>query len=77
MAWWVGLVVAAHFVPLGLLLSDWTVSVLGGLMVGVLVALLPRLRQGTATTSSTVGPVMGSSLLLYGLATAAVIGFTA
>lgn len=77
MAWWVGLVVALHFVPLGILLGDWSVSVLGGLMVGALVALLPRLRRGTATTSSTVGPVMGSSLLVYGLATAAVIGFSA
>jgi len=72
MAWWVGLVVAVHFVPLAFLLSDPSIAVIGVLQVVALVALLPRLRRADNPTSATVGPVMGYSLLAYGLVTAAV-----
>jgi uncharacterized membrane protein len=70
MAWWVGLVVAAHFVPLAFLLSDLSIAVVGVLQVVALLALLPSLRKADNPTSATVGPVMGFSLLTYGLVTA-------
>lgn len=73
MAWWVGLVVAAHFVPLAFLLSDLSIGVVGVLQVVVLVVLLPRLRRADTPTSATVGPVMGYSLPAYALATAGVV----
>ncbi len=73
MAWWVALVVAAHFVPLAFLLADLSIAVVGALQVAALVALLPRLRRSDTPTSATVGPVMGYSLLAYAVATAVVV----
>jgi hypothetical protein len=75
MAWWVAIVVAVHFVPLAFLLSDPSIAVVGVLRAVVLFALLPHLRRTNSTTSATVGPVMGYSLLAYGLLTAAVVAF--
>lgn len=72
MAWWVALVVALHFVPLGLLLADATVIVLGVLQTVALVALVPTLRRAQYRTSRVVGPVMGFSLLAYALVSAVV-----
>lgn len=76
MAWWVGLVVAAHFVPLAFLLSDLSIGVVGLLQVVALLALLPRLRRAHTPTSSTVGPVMGYSLLGYAVVTAGMVVFS-
>jgi uncharacterized membrane protein len=73
MAWWVALVVAAHFVPLAFLLSDASIAVVGVLQLGALAVLLPRLRRTDTPTSAVVGPVMGFSLLAYALVTALVI----
>lgn len=73
MAWWVGLVVAVHFVPLAFLLSDLSIGVVGVLQVVALLVLLPRLRREDTPTSATVGPVMGYSLLAYALVTAGVV----
>ena len=63
MAWWVALVVALHFIPLAFLLVDPTLAVAGGALAVVLAALVPRLRQRSGPTSSTVGATMGGTLL--------------
>lgn len=63
MAWWVAAVVAGHFLPLALLLTDPGVAVAGAVQLAALLALLPRLRADTAPTSRLVGPVMGTTLL--------------
>jgi hypothetical protein len=54
MAWWVGFVVAAHFVPLAFLLSDLSIGVVGVLQVVALLALLRRLRRAADPSSATV-----------------------
>jgi hypothetical protein len=72
MAWWVALVVALHFIPLGLLLADVTVLVLGVLQAVALLALVPLLRRAEFRTSRVVGPVMGFSLLAYAVVSAIV-----
>jgi hypothetical protein len=72
MAWWVALVVAVHFIPLGLLLEDWTVVAFGLLQGAGLWWLLHRLRAGEGPTSGVVGPFMGFSLLGYACLSAVV-----
>lgn len=67
MSWWVAVVVASHFVPLALLLDDWSLIGLGAGQVVLLLALLPRLRRDSAPTSRLAGPVMGGSLLVFAL----------
>ncbi|RJL35269.1 hypothetical protein [Bailinhaonella thermotolerans] len=67
MAWWVALVVAAHFWPLALLLGDAGVAVVGVVQAIALVAVVPRLRGGATTTSRAAGPIMGGTLLLSAL----------
>ncbi|QVQ51495.1 hypothetical protein J4H86_22290 [Spiractinospora alimapuensis] len=72
MAWWVAVVVAAHFVPLAALLQDVSVAALG-LVQGVGLAwLVPRLRGSDISTSRYVGPVMGVALLGFALVSAGV-----
>ncbi|QQQ78874.1 hypothetical protein IOD16_10840 [Saccharothrix sp. 6-C] len=63
-AWWVAAVVAAHFLPLAVLLEDWAVAVVGFAQLALLCSLLPRLRRDGLTSSRLVGPVMGATLLL-------------
>ncbi|WP_029138809.1 hypothetical protein [Nakamurella lactea] len=65
MAWWVGLVVAVHFLPLAWLLDDASIAVIGALELVILVGLHRRLRSDTRTTSAQVGAAMGTSLLAY------------
>ena len=65
MAWWVAMVVALHFVPLAVLLDDWSLAVLGSIQVLFLAVLVPRLRRATGVTSRLVGPVMGGTLLAF------------
>lgn len=72
MAWWVALVVAVHFIPLGLLLADGTVIVLGALQTIALLAVIPLLRRAEHRTSRVVGPLMGFSLLAYAVVSAIV-----
>lgn len=74
MAWWVVVIVAAHFLPLAWLLSDPTIAALGACQLVALAVLVPRLRHSKRATSRTVGPVMGGSLLSYALSAAAVLG---
>ncbi|SDL23710.1 hypothetical protein [Nonomuraea jiangxiensis] len=64
MAWWVALVVAAHFLPLALLLNDIGVAVVGVVQLVVLGVAAPRLRATTTASSRTAGPIMGTTLLL-------------
>lgn len=67
MAWWVGLVVALHFVPLGWLLGDWSVAALGVLLSAGVVALVPAIRRSARPSSALVGPLLGGVLLAFGL----------
>jgi hypothetical protein len=64
MAWWVAIVVAAHFLPLALLLEDVGIAVAGLVQLVALGAVVPRLRAGDATSSRLAGPVMGVILLV-------------
>lgn len=65
MAWWVAVVVAAHFVPLAFFFRDVSLALLGCIQGIALAALLPRLRSGDGPTSRLVGPVMGVTLLTF------------
>lgn len=64
MAWWVAVVVAAHFLPLALLLEDAGVAVAGVVQLVALGSVVPRLRATDTTTSRVAGPVMGVILLV-------------
>jgi hypothetical protein len=64
MAWWVAIVVAAHFLPLALLLSDFGVAVVGVVQLVALGAVVPRLRVATTPSSRLAAPIMGASLLV-------------
>ncbi|QKW36289.1 hypothetical protein HUT06_21505 [Actinomadura sp. NAK00032] len=64
MAWWVAVVVAAHFLPLAQLLEDAGVAVVGVVQLVALCSVAPRPRHTTARTSRSAGPIMGATLLL-------------
>lgn len=64
-AWWIALVVAAHFIPLGLVLSDWSDVVLGVVLTVAIVLVRRPLAQREGPTSALVGPIMGFSLLAF------------
>lgn len=70
-AWWIGLVVALHFVPLGLVLGDPADVVLGVGLTIVLLAVRGRLARSSGTTSAVVGPLIGFSLLGFAIVSAA------
>lgn len=72
MAWWVAVVVAAHFLPLALLLNDAGVATVGVVQLVALGAVVPRLRRTTASTSRSAGPIMGGTLLLSAAISAAI-----
>ncbi|MCI2264249.1 hypothetical protein [Sediminivirga luteola] len=69
-AWWVGLVVALHFVPLALLLADLSLVLLGAIQTAGLLLLVRPLRHQKQATSRLVGPLMGLTLLAFGLVSA-------
>lgn len=71
MAWWVALVVAAHFLPLAWMLEDPSIAVAGAVQLIALAAIVPSLRRTRRTTSALVGVVMGATLLTYALISAA------
>ncbi|WP_049559566.1 hypothetical protein [Nonomuraea sp. SBT364] len=64
MAWWVALVVAAHFLPLALLLNDVGVAAVGVVQLIALAVVGTRLRGTTTPSSRSAAPVMGATLLL-------------
>lgn len=64
-AWWVALVVAAHFIPLAFLVADMSLVLLGVVQAAALLALVKPMRGGRWSTSRLVGPVMGVSMLLF------------
>ncbi|CCH29672.1 hypothetical protein ABZ816_15000 [Actinosynnema sp. NPDC047251] len=64
MAWWVAVVVAVHFLPLALFLSDFGVAAVGVAQLAALGWAVPRLRAVTTTSSRLAGPIMGVSLLI-------------
>lgn len=72
MAWWVALVVAAHFPPLALLLNDIGVAVVGIVQLVALGVAGSRSRGGTTPSSRTAGPIMGATLLLSAAISAAI-----
>ncbi|GAA3720536.1 hypothetical protein GCM10022224_103290 [Nonomuraea antimicrobica] len=72
MAWWVALVVAAHFLPLALLLNDIGVAVVGVVQLVALGAVVRRLRGTPTPSSQLAGPIMGATLLLSAAISAAI-----
>ncbi|MEV5890176.1 hypothetical protein [Nonomuraea fuscirosea] len=64
MAWWVALVVAAHFLPLALLLNDLGVAVVGLVQLAALGLVARPLRATSTPSSRSAGPIMGATLLL-------------
>ncbi|OQO90744.1 hypothetical protein B1813_14480 [Saccharomonospora piscinae] len=60
----VALVVAAHFVPLAVLLQDWALAILGVLQFALVVAAARFARRWSLTPSFPIGVAMGSTLLL-------------
>lgn len=73
MAWWVALVVGAHFLPLAFLLDDASIGVFGLLQCAGLVLLGRFLRRSDVTASRYVGPLMGASLLAYAVVSAGLV----
>lgn len=65
MAWWVAVVVAAHFLSLAWLLHGPWLAVLGAAQLVALAVLVPVLHASSMPTSRWVGPLMGLTLLLY------------
>lgn len=72
MAWWVALVVAVHFLSLAWLLNGLSLAALAGVQVVALVIAALRMRADSHPTSRFVGPIMGSTLLAYALASGVV-----
>lgn len=73
MAWWVAVVVAAHFLPLAALLADWSIALFGVLQSAGLLAFVPRLRRADVPTSRAVGTWMGGTLVAFALASAGML----
>jgi hypothetical protein len=67
---WVAIVVALHFVPLGLMLEDRSMIVLGVVQCALVVAVTAWVRRRPLTPSFPIGVAMGSTLLVYAVATA-------
>ena len=68
-AWWIAMVVALHFIPLGLIvLGDLSVVILGCVQAAMLLAIIRSLKRQSGTTSRVVGPMLGATLLIFGLA---------
>lgn len=67
-AWWIALVVALHFIPLAVLLGDWSLVVLSAAQTLGLILLVPRLQVTERATSHLAGPLMGSTLLAFACA---------
>lgn len=67
----VGAVVAAHFVPLGVLLDDGVLVAFGVVQLALVAGAVVVARRRTLAPSFAVGAVMGGSLLLAALVSAA------
>lgn len=76
MAWWVAVVVAAHFIPLAVLLDDLSLLALAAIQIALLVALRGRLKASEVTTSRLAGPAMGASLLGFACVSVVVFAFS-
>lgn len=72
MAWWIAVVVAAHFVSLAWLLDGVSLAVLGALQLVALAIGAGLARDGEVPTSRWVGPLMGVSILTYAIVGAVV-----
>ncbi|KQQ05950.1 MULTISPECIES: hypothetical protein [unclassified Rathayibacter] len=66
----VAVVVAAHFVPLGVMLRDPALVVFGVVQLALVVAAVIVARRRGATPSFAIGVTMGTSLLLAALVSA-------
>lgn len=71
-AWWVAMVVALHFIPLGVVFGDAAYAILGVLQAAALLVALPRIRRSTHSSSRLTGPIMGGSLLAFAVVSAVV-----
>ncbi|QHC68175.1 hypothetical protein Q0F99_06895 [Rathayibacter oskolensis] len=67
----VGAVVAAHFVPLGVMLQDPGLAVFGIVQLALVAAAVVVARRRGSTPSFVVGATMGASLLLAAVVSAA------
>lgn len=72
-AWWIGLVIAVHFIPLGLILADWANLVLGAGLTTAVMLVRPRLARTDGPSSAVVGPIIGFSLLGFAILSALVL----
>lgn len=63
--WWIGLCVAAHFVPLAWVFEDWSYLVLTAVQVVGLVLLVPLLKAAKYPTSRWACPWIGATFLAY------------
>lgn len=70
-AWWVALVVAAHFVPLAFLVEDGSLILLGLVQAAGLLLMTRPLRGKQWSTSRLVGPMMGVSMLFFAVVSSA------
>ncbi|WP_201023183.1 hypothetical protein [Serinicoccus chungangensis] len=73
MAWWVAVVVAAHFLSLSWIFGGWILTALGIVQLGGLIRMFGPLRRTEAPTSRVVGPWMGATIF----GTALVLGVSA
>lgn len=64
-AWWIGLCVALHFIPLAWLFNDWSYVVLALIQALGLVLLLPTLKRDDYPTSRWAAPWIGLTFLLF------------
>lgn len=71
-AWWVAVVVALHFISLAWIFSGRTLVLLAAVELILLVVLAVLIRGADDPTSRWVGPIMGATILLYGLINGAV-----
>ncbi|MFC7625129.1 hypothetical protein [Microlunatus sp. GCM10028923] len=67
MAWWVAVVVALHFLSLAWIFGGWGLVLLGLVQVAGLAWLAYRIKGQEHPTSRWVGPLMGVTILLFGL----------
>lgn len=72
-AWWVALVVAAHFISLAFIFRGPSLAVLGVLQLAALAGGMLTSWQSFAASSRWVGPLMGFTILGYAVITAAVV----
>lgn len=70
MAWWVAVVVAAHFASLAFLFGDISFVLLAVIELLALAAIFPAIKRSDVISSRLAGPTMGASLLFFAIVSA-------